>query len=226
MTLTPTSAAASEERITLDARSTCVVVIDPQVGFCSPEGSLARKYGLEETAPLRRAAARLTVFLERLPDEVAVAVVTSRYAPGQFAPDDSADPMYWLCVPGANADCALAPGLDLRSHWRRAEKHQKDAWTAPAFSALVAALRRKGRDTFVITGFVFTSCVRAAVLGSFRHASGDAPDRIIVPMDLTGSRLSSHAAGSDGSSRVQAVMRELSAVGALVTASDRLYLET
>lgn len=224
MTLTPTSAAASKERITLDARSTCVVVIDPQVGFCSPEGSLARKFGLEETAPLRGAAARLTEFLERLPDEVAVVVVTSCYAPGQFAPDDPADPMHWLCVPGANADCALAPGLRLRAHWRRVEKQGMDAWTVPAFSPLVAALREEGRHTFLITGFIFTSCVRTAVLGFFRHAPSGAPDRIIVPLDLTGSRLSSHAEAADGSSRVQAVTRELSAAGAMVTASDRLNL--
>lgn len=226
MTLTPISAAASEDGITLDARSTCVVLIDPQVGFCSPEGTLAREYGLEETAPLRGAAARLTEFLERLPDEVAVVVVTSRYAPGQFAPDDPADPMHWLCVPGANDDCALAPGLHPHANWHRVEKHRMDAWTAAAFSPLVAALREEGRDTFVITGFIFTSCVRAAVLGFFRHAPGDAPDRIIVPLDLTGSRLSSHAEAADGSSRVRAVTRELSAAGAVVTPSDRLDLAT
>ncbi|RIA47662.1 cysteine hydrolase family protein [Dichotomicrobium thermohalophilum] len=198
------------------------MVIDPQVGFCSPDGSLARKYGLEETATLHRAAARLTAFLERLPDDVAVVLVTSRYAPGQFAPGDAADPLHGLCLPGANTDCALIAGLNPRPHWYRVDKPCMDAWKAPAFRSCVDRLKRDGRHTFLIIGFILTSCVRKAVLGFFEPASGAGTDRVILLEDLTGSRSSSHAVCAEGPSRVRAVTSELSAAGGVVTTLDCL----
>jgi nicotinamidase-related amidase len=195
------------------------VVVDPQVGFCDPSGTLARVYGDLELLPVQAAVRRLAAFLVSVPDSAAVLLTTSEYPLALHTDGVASDPLAGLCVPGAGADCDLVPDIRPRENWVRVVKRQVDAWAEPEFRAAVERMTDDGRSHVVVTGFMATTCVREAVASMAAALSGRGIE-VAVAADLVGARASAHRPESGAESRVERAYRAMAAAGAHVLRSS------
>ncbi len=177
-----------------------IVVVDPQLAFASPVGTLARAVGVKDHAPVVRTSERLSRWLARLSVAVPVIVVRSEYQLGQFATDG---PLRELAVPGLDPGCGFADGLAPKHHWTVLTKRVPDACSQPDFEVRMRALPPGTRVG--ICGFMLTTCVRASALSLARLR----PDlRIEVPVSLCAIRRSSQLPHG-GPSRLKEVLDEL-----------------
>jgi nicotinamidase-related amidase len=201
--------------VVLDLGRTVVVVIDPQVGFCSPTGTLARIFGTDDLLPVQAALARLGSFLRNTPLTTSVLLVSSEYPPGLHTEGDLSDPLAGLCVPGVGADCELVEEIVPREGWLRVTKRQTNAWETPAFRNAVKNLTAQGRRTFVISGFVATTCVCETVVSMLSDLEL-CEVAVLVVQDLIGARASSYRPNAGGASRVDRAYRAMTSAGAAV----------
>lgn len=199
----------------LDPARTVLLIVDPQVAFASPGGSLARHFGPDDIAPIPAVLRRVRHFADRLPAPAMTVVVRSEYPPGLVVPDDPGSALARLCVPGEGDDCAWAPGFEPLPSWRIVTKHDQDAWSSLEVRALLRRLAHR-RDQIVVAGCLLTTCVRATVL-SLRARLPEV--EVVVPRDLVAARRSAAEPSDEGPSRVDRVYRELRDVGATIVTS-------
>ena len=201
-----------------------VVVIDPQVGFYSPAGTLGRKFGAEEFAPMRDVMQKLGAFLAQLPQAATVIFVTSEYPYGLHTQGDQSDPLSLLCVPGMSDDCRIADEITMEDQWTRIVKTSVDVFDNIDFSKKIEQSLSQERQAIIVCGFTLTTCIRRAVLGLCERRSGALPE-ILMLSDLVGARLSTLKAEDGQHSLAQAVIDELKSSGAVVLPSVQIQFE-
>jgi nicotinamidase-related amidase len=215
----PTDPATPDVVVDLDPARTAVVVIDPQVGFCSPSGTLARVFGADDLVPVRAALNRLASFLRDTPRTAAVLLVTSLYPLGLHTEGDLSDPLASLCVPDVGADCEVVEEIVPRESWLRVTKCQINVWETLAFRSAVNNLAAQGRRTFLITGFMATTCVCETVV-SMLTALGRRKVTVLVVEDMVGARARSYRPDAGGTSRIhRAYLAMISAGAAMISSS-------
>jgi nicotinamidase-related amidase len=170
---------------------TSLILIDPQVGFCSASGSLARYYGYEEMSKINEALAKLE---KALNEAQRTHLVTSQYFPGQFTDGDLGHPLASLCVPMANDDCKLVDRLVKINFNSHSTKNETSAMSCKEFKEQIEKDLNQGTRNFVISGFLFEHCVKTTALELWEIASTWNVD-VYVSSDLTASRLTKYANG-------------------------------
>lgn len=194
-----------------------ILVIDPQVGFCEPKGSLSSSFGVSELAPITERLRNLEEFLVNYPTRSELCVIKSEYTPGQFTGGDLNDPYSHACVPGYSDDCNLSLSPIALSHVQILTKHEESAAAVPE---IIEMLRVKTLKEILLAGFLTTSCVRktAEVLRNVL------PSLVAVGVleDLTASRASSYKTESGGISRHEAALGEMRRDGILVMRSANI----
>lgn len=200
-------------------QSTVLIVVDPQVGFTDPSGSLGRLFGLDDLAPMQAAVRELGEFTSDMPESVRVLVVTSEYRPGYHTKGDLNRPLALLCVAGGS-DCDLSMGFTVRPGWTRVVKHEIDAASTPEFLATLEGWIRDGRSTLLVSGFTATTCVKETVL-SLSRCGLISPASIVVVQDLVGARLSHQRVAGAEPSGLEKAYRAMTGCGASILPSWR-----
>ena len=199
---------------------TALVVIDAQRAFVDPAGSLIRTFGPQEAQPGVSALHRLHTVLARRRVTAPTIFVRSEYHPGQFTGGDLAHGMAYVCVPGRNADCEWAEGLETGPHDVVVTKHHADAGETGLYRDAIEQAIADGAGRIALVGFQFTTCVAASAFSTAAMVR-DRGVQVAVIEALTGSRASSHVPDASGLSRMEATRQHLARAGvAVVTASD------
>jgi hypothetical protein len=79
-----------------------LILIDPLVGFCKPEGSLGHMHGKGELEEIEESFPKIR---NALGECARRHLVKSEYSVGQFSDGDNAHARTSLCVHGMNNDC-------------------------------------------------------------------------------------------------------------------------
>ena len=172
----------------LNMKPISLVVIDPQVGFCHPQGSLGLAYGEEELKSIIR---MLPSLAKAMAQSERVYIVQSEYAYGQFSksPDDA---LAKLCVPGKNNDCQLIEQLAAEGCDGLYVKGQPSAASNSVLLEHLKMDMAQGAWSIVLVGFLLEHCVKASAI-DLRRALPAA--NITVCTDLCGSRQQKYANG-------------------------------
>jgi len=161
---------------------TALIVIDPQVGFCSREGSLAIDHGEHSLTNIQLALERIERFVESN-EKLDVSLVVSEYSPGQFK---DCGAMRNVCVPGANLDCLVASTILTDRANRIFLKRDESALSSPSFRDYVLELARMSQWELLVCGFLTEHCVLQTVLGLNDLLGGQMELR--CDLDMCGSR--------------------------------------
>ncbi|MDB5342392.1 MAG: hypothetical protein JWP89_769 [Schlesneria sp.] len=191
-----------------------ILVIDPQVAFCSTGGSLSKAFGVSELAAITERLRDLEVFLASYPDRNELCVIRSEYRSGQFTGGDLNHLYSQACVPEHSDDCSLSLSQSALAGVRVLTKHEE---SAASVSELAEMLRVGGPKEVLLTGFLTTSCVFKSAL-ALRNAL---PESVTVGVleDLTASRASNYRSAASGLSRHEAVLEEMRCAGIAIVQS-------
>ncbi len=159
-----------------------MILIDPQVGFCSPEGSLGSLHGKSELSEIQRVIPNIK---KALNESSRRNVIMSEYSTGQFTNGDTQHPLANLCVPHVNNDCALIGELSLIQYHSSVTKYEQSALSAGEFSAVIENDLKDGIQRFVLAGFLLEYCVQSTALAE-----------VIICGDLVASRSEKYANGT------------------------------
>lgn len=194
-----------------------VLIIDPQVAFCSAVGSLSKAFGVSELSKISERLRNLEAFLESYPHRNELSVIRSEYTPGQFTDGDLQHPYSQACVPGNAEDCTLSLSQSALKDVRVFTKHEESAASVPE---LIAMLRSGPLKEVLVAGFLTTSCVRKTTLA----LRSELPQSIAVGIleDLTASRASNYESVAGGASRHAAVLEEMRLSGVTVVHSTSI----
>lgn len=107
-----------------------LIVIDPQAGFCSPSGSLALKYGINEISEIQNVIPNIQEALRRSRRRH---LVKSEYSIAQFTNGNIDSKLAHLCVPSENNDCDIVSELPLSEFHTCIVKHEKSALSSIEF---------------------------------------------------------------------------------------------
>lgn len=183
---------------------TSLILVDPQVGFCSAQGSLAKYYGYEELQEIRKTLLTLVESLSEVPRRH---LVTSEYSEAQFTEGNTQHPLANLCVPEVNGDCKIAEelaGVQFHSHHI---KHKPSALSSDALNCEIENELKQGVRAFVVAGFLFEHCVRSTAEELINKVSDFGASVYVCP-DLSASRLEKYRNGE-----VQATIESLLRLG-------------
>lgn len=168
-----------------------LIVIDPQVGFCSSSGSLGLQYGEEELGEINRALPKIRFALA---DSFRRHLVRSEYSVGQFTEGEIRHPLANLCVPYKSNDCDVVTGLFCVNYHSSHIKHQHSALSLDQFCSEVDDDLALGVRTFVLAGFLLDYCVKATAEDLCDKLKGT-EGRVIVASDLSATRLEKYTNG-------------------------------
>ncbi len=169
-----------------------MILIDPQVGFCSPEGSLGSLHGKSELSEIQRVIPNIK---KALNESSRRNVIMSEYSTGQFTNGDTQHPLANLCVPHVNNDCALIGELSLIQYHSSVTKYEQSALSAGEFSAVIENDLKDGIQRFVLAGFLLEYCVQSTALDLLTTLSGKGAE-VIICGDLVASRSEKYANGT------------------------------
>ena len=161
-----------------------MIVVDPQVGFCSPSGSLGLNYGNAELAKVVKVIPNIKLALDLSHRRH---VVKSEYSIGQFTEGDTEHALANLCVSRVNKDCNVIGELSFVSYNSSTIKHQPSALSAKAFFSEIESDLEIGVKHFVIAGFLLEHCVRATAVDLAAKLDGSGAE-VFVCSDLPASR--------------------------------------
>ncbi len=183
-----------DRNIELNPKQTLVVVIDPQKGFVDDDGSFARTFGADQLIKIQEAVEKTGEFIAELPDGVRVVFIRSEYQKNQFTDEG---PLTELCVPGANNDCDWSERIRPPANTRIITKETNDACESEEAINTIRSSINEGIRYIIFAGCTTTTCVQQTVLSSLEKF----PElqRIIVPLDTIGGRLSKYGTPSEES---------------------------
>lgn len=159
------------------------IVIDPQLGFISRNGSLARHYGAKEIEPIEKAATLLHEYLLMC---VKRYLITSEYSIAQFTEGNEGHPLSKLCVSGSK-DCEIIDPLKKMTFDYHTIKHQQDALSNTQFTQNIEQCISSGTKTIIITGFLLEHCVKSTALSLAKRFLNTEIKLYLCP-ELCGSR--------------------------------------
>jgi len=173
-----------------------MVLIDPQVGFCSPMGSLGSLYGKAELSEIEDVIPNI---IKALDDSGRRNLVVSEYRTGQFTEGDHQHPLANLCVPGLSDDCDLIGAISPIQFHSSSIKHEQSALSSDKFASVVENDLQSGIRRFVLVGFLLEHCVQSTALDLFDFLLGKEAE-VFVCSDLVASRSEKYANGVVSSS--------------------------
>ena len=190
-----------------------MILIDPQVGFCSPEGSLGSRYGKSELSEIERVIPNIE---KALNESNRRNLVVSEYSTGQFTDGDTHHPLANLCVPQVNDDCALIAELSSIQYHSSVTKHEKSALSSGEFISAIENDLQDEIRRFVLVGFLLEHCVQSTALDLLARLSGKEAE-VIICSDLVASRSEKYTNGT-----VKSVMANLRNKGITVEPWSRI----
>ncbi len=161
-----------------------MILIDPQVGFCSPEGSLGSLYGTSELSEIKRVIPNIK---KALHESRRRHLIVSEYSTGQFTDGDTQHPLANLCVPQIHNDCALIDELASIQYHSSVTKYEQSALSSDEFSTVIENDLKDGVRRFVLAGFLLEHCVQATALDLLEKLSRKDTE-VIICSDLVASR--------------------------------------
>lgn len=168
-----------------------MILIDPQVGFCSPSGSLGLKYGAEELSEIKKVIPNIKTALD---ESYRRHIVKSEYSVGQFTDGDTQHSLANLCVSQANDDCHVIDELSSISYHSSTIKRQQSALSSSAFCYEIEKDFKIGIRQFVIVGFLLEHCVKATAEDLCLKLSGNGAE-VCVCSDMSAARLEKYTTG-------------------------------
>ncbi len=195
-----------------------IVLIDPQIGFCSRGGTLASAYGINEIIKIEEALADISKFLS-LNKINNKALIKSEYLPGQFTDRKLNNPLSYLCVPKSNSDSEIIDNELEKIFENIFIKHEKSALSSKAFQHWVNEQIATGITAFIICGFLLEHCIKDSAIDLKRFIS-ESHVEIIICQNLVASRLSKYASGEK--SIVASAFKELERNGLKIINSNEL----
>ena len=181
-------------RIELNPKQTLVVVIDPQKGFVDNDGSFARTFGADQLIKIQEAVEKTGEFVAELPEGVRVVFIRSEYQRNQFTDEGQ---LTELCVPGLNSDCEWSDRISPPLNTRIITKDTNDACDSEEYIDTIRKSIQEDLRQIIFAGCTTTTCVQQTVLSSLEQFSE--LQRIIVPLDTIGGRLSKYGTPSSES---------------------------
>ncbi len=188
-----------------------ILIIDAQVAFCDPHGSLAKAYGPDELIAIADCIARIESILATYPFPDEVILVRSEYRPGQFTDGDLEHAYAMACVTGANADCDWSLSPETVGRFMVITKRTERAASVPELLATINSRIDSGTGHILLGGFLATSCVRKTAL-DLRAILPEEVDVAIVD-ELVASRASSYRRLNGMSSRHEQALCEMKQAG-------------
>lgn len=168
-----------------------MILIDPQVGFCSPSGSLGLKYGNEELSEIKKVIPNIKTAME---ESYRRHIVKSEYVIGQFTGGDTGHALANLCVPQVNDDCHVIEELSSINYHSSITKFQQSALSSSDFGSEIEKDFEFGIRHFVIAGFLLDHCVKATAEDLCLKLSGNGAE-VYVCSDLSATRLEKYTKG-------------------------------
>jgi nicotinamidase-related amidase len=168
-----------------------MILIDPQVGFCSSSGSLGLKYGSEELSEIRKVIPNIKTGMDY---SYRRHIVKSEYVVGQFTDGDTEHALANLCVPQVNDDCHVIEELSSISYHSFTTKRQQSALSFSDFGSEIEQDFETGITRFVIAGFLLDHCVKATAEDLCLKLSGSGAE-VYVCSDLSATRLEKYTKG-------------------------------
>ncbi|MBV1913921.1 MAG: isochorismatase family protein [Pseudomonadales bacterium] len=169
-----------------------LILIDPQVGFCSPYGSLGLSYGTEELSEIDKVIPGIKMALS---ESYRRHLVKSEYGVGQFTNADFEHPLANLCVPSINDDCKVIDALSSINYHSSTTKHQRSAMSCKGFRSEIENDLELGIRHFVLAGFLLEHCVKSTAIDLFDSLSGSDAE-VSVCSDLSASRVQKYTNGT------------------------------
>ena len=169
-----------------------LILIDAQVGFCTPTGSLGLAYCAEELSEIKKAIPNIKMALT---ESYRRHLVKSEYSEGQFTDGDLAHPLVNLCVPSVNYDCQVIDELSAIHYHSSTIKHQQSAMSCKGFRSEIEKDLELGIRHFVLAGFLLEHCVISTAMELSNHLSGSGAE-VSVCSDLSASRLQKYSNGT------------------------------
>lgn len=168
-----------------------MILIDPQVGFCSPSGSLGLKYGNEELSEIRKVIPNIKTAME---ESYRRHIVKSEYVVGQFTGGDTEHALANLCVPQVNNDCHVIEEFSSINYHSSTTKRQQSALSSSDFCSEVEKDFEIGIRRFVIAGFLLDHCVKATAEDLCLKLSGSGAE-VYVCSDMSATRFEKYTKG-------------------------------
>lgn len=172
-------------------KNVSLILIDPQVGFCSPSGSLGLQYGVDE---LSRIEAVIPKIRAAMKEATRRHLVRSEYLAGQFTHGDLEHPLANLCVPNTNNDCDILEPLSTIDYHSMTVKQEQSAISSPAFCSEIERDINNGIKSFVLSGFLFEHCVATTAL-DLASMLAESGAEVAVCRDLVASRAQMYSNG-------------------------------
>lgn len=172
---------ATLDEITLDGKSSALVVIDIVNDFCG-QGFRYTKQGWDVTPLAKMVDEHLLVFIERSKGNIPIVYVRSEYSPKQFENDPH--PILNLCVSGTTGadfyrlDPKDADFVFTKNHWSAFREHETEDSTE-----LHAWLQGNGIRKLVVSGVTLTHCIPHNIDHALRMGY-----EIVLASDLVASR--------------------------------------
>ena len=162
-------------------------MVDPQVGLCDPNGSLAAAYGASELEPIDRVMAKIAGIADREDRAFDLIAVISEYAIGQHTKGDTGHPLAGLCVPVLNQDCQLCQRMAQATFDAVFIKSEKSALSSGGFRDWLDLSLRSGVNRFIICGVLLEHCVQETALDLMKRVAS-LNGEVTVCRDLVASR--------------------------------------
>jgi len=181
-----------------------LILIDPQLGFCSPQGSLGSWYGKSELSEIQKVIPNIKSALN---ESHRRHLVVSEYCIGQFTDGKTDHPLSNLCVPKVNDDCIVIDELSSMPYHSSTTKHEQSALSSSGFSSVIESDLEKGVRRFVLAGFLLEHCVQSTAL-DFLAKFPSKEAEVFICNDLVASRSEKYTNGI-----VSSVIADLSSKG-------------
>lgn len=172
-------------------KNVSLILIDPQVGFCSTSGSLGLQYSVGE---LSRIDAVIPKIRAAMKEATRRHLLRSEYSAGQFTDGDLEHPLANLCVPNANNDCDILEPLSAIEYHSSTVKREQSAISSSAFCSEIERDINSGIKSFILSGFLFEHCVATTAL-DLASMLADSGAEVVVCRDLVASRAQKYSDG-------------------------------
>ncbi|MCR4289708.1 MAG: cysteine hydrolase [Candidatus Scalindua sp.] len=172
-------------------KQTSLILIDPQIGFCSPTGSLGKEYGVGEICEIRRVIPNIK---KALSESSRQHVVSSSYSVAQFTNGNTNHGLANLCVPDINSDCAIIDEFSEVEFNSYSIKHEQSALSSSVFVKEIDNDIRLGIERFVVAGFLLEHCVKKTAEDLKKHLI-NTNTKVFFCNDLSASRLEKYKNG-------------------------------
>lgn len=189
------------------------ILIDPQVGFCSPTGSLGVEYGVGELKEIRRVIPNIEVALG---ESKRRHIVSASYSVAQCTNGDKNHGLADLCVPGINEDCEIIKEFTELKFNSSSIKHEHSAFSSQNFVSEIENDIKLGIRCFVVAGFLLEYCVKKTAEDLSKHLV-HTNSKIFVCNDLSASRTDKYRNGI-----VESTLRNLKKNGIEVESWQRI----